>query len=366
MRQHENELDYKVRYWNPILNYEKIRYEVLEAIDRVLSKGNYILGEEVDKFEKNLANFVGTTYAVGLNSCTDGLYLSLKALGIGPGDEVITVSNTFVASISEIARTGATPILVDIGDDYLMDIDKVRGAISFRTKAIIPVHLSGDMVNMLGIIKEFPIIEDAAQSLGANRNGLRAGSIGTTGCFSFYPAKIFGAYGDAGAITTNDEEIYKKILLYRDHNLIGKKDGATDFGINSRLDEVQAAILNVKFKYIDYYLNERERLAEKYRELLKDIEQVILPIERPGRVWQDYIIRAKDRDNLAKFLDKEGIKVRGHDLFLNHKYKIFDREFDLPMTEKYSKEFLRLPFSAELTIEEIKYVASKIKEFYEK
>jgi len=367
MKIHSNEFNYKVRYWNPTLNYEKIRFEILEAIDKVLHSGNYILGEEVERFEKTLAEFVGTKYAVGLNSCTDALYLSLKALGIGKGDEVITVSNTFVATISEIERVGATPVLVDIGEDYLMNIDKVKEAITDKTKAIIPVHLSGDMVDMTGLLdlpRNIPIIEDAAQALGAEMYDYKAGSVGETGCFSFYPAKIFGAYGDAGALTTDSKEIYEKVKLYRDHNLIGKKAGATDFGVNSRLDEIQAAILNVKFKYLKNYLLTREWAAKKYDEYLKGTKQIILPVKRSGRVWQDYIIRVENRDKLAEFLDNEGIKVRGHDLFLNHNYPLFDRTFDLPLTDKYNEEFLRLPFSADITEEEIEYVCNKIKEFY--
>lgn len=366
MKLHQNEFNYKVRYWNPSLGYQKIRYQILEAIDKVLSSGNLILGEEVEKFEKSLAEFIGTKYAVGLNSCTDALYLSLKVLGIGKGDEVITVSNTFIATISEIEKVGATPVLVDIGEDYLMDWKKVKEAITERTKAIIPVHLSGDMVDMSEFPKDIPIIEDAAQAMGSERNGYKAGAFGKIGCFSFYPAKLFGAYGDAGALTTNDKELYDKIILLRDHNLIGKREGATEYGVNSRLDEIQAAILNIKFKYINDFLEKRLFFANKYNELLKEIKQVIIPIKRQGRVWQDYIIRVERRNELAEFLDNNGIKVRGHDLFLNHKYDLYDREFIFPVIEKYSKEFLRLPFSAEITEEEIIYVVSKIKEFYEK
>ena len=366
MKLHQNEFNYRVRYWNPSLNYQKIRFDILQAVDNVFLAGNLILGEEVEKFEKKLAEFTGTKYAVGLNSGTDALYLSLRALGIGPGDEVITVSNTFIASISEIAKVGATQILVDIGENYLMDSKEVLKAVTSKTKAIIHVHLSGDMVDLSKLPKNIPIIEDAAQSLGASKNGCKAGAGGKVGCFSFYPAKIFGAFGDAGAIVTDDEEIYRKILSLRDHNLIGKKLGAKEFGVNSRLDEVQAAILNVKFEYLRAYLLNRESAASTYEKNLMGIPQIILPFKNKGRVWQDYIIRAERRDELAEFLDKEGIKVRGHDLFLNHKYDLFDREFILPRTEKYSNEFLRLPFSSEITEKEILFVTSRIKKFYEK
>ncbi len=366
---HVNEFQYKVRYWNPIIGFEKIREEIHEAIDRIGRTGNWIIGEEVEQFEKTLAERVGTKYAIGLNSGTDALYLAMRAAGIGQGDEVITVSHTFIATISEIARTGATPVLVDVGDNFLMDPAKVREAITPKTKAIIPVHLSGDVcdmdaLRMIAAQHNLIIIEDAAQAFSGEWEGKKAGSMGFAGCFSFYPAKLLGAYGDAGALTTNDEDVYKTVKNLRDHNLIGKRRDSIEYGVNSRLDSIQAAILNIKLKYIDEMIGYRAYVAKLYSDGLRDVHGVSVPIEREGRVWQDYVILAENRDQLAKFLDEQSIKVRGHDLIPNHDYDLGFRVMDMTNTERYHYKYLRLPFSAEITEEEVDYVIAKIKEFY--
>lgn len=367
---HVNEFNYKVPYWNPSRGYRKIRTDVIQRIDKVLDSGNMILGEEVEEFEQRLAEYVGTKYAVGLNSGTDAIYLSLKALGIGPGDEVITVSNTFIATISEIARVGAIPVLIDVGKDGLMDVSLVEPAITSRTKAIIPVHLEGDMVDMQKLLKlaqerGLYVIEDAAQAMGAFRYG-KAGSMGITGCFSFYPAKIFGAYGDAGAITTNDKKIYDKVRDLRDHNLIGKlpTEAVEEYGMNSRLDSIQAAVLNVKFDSLESCLAARAAAAQIYNSLLVGMPEVTLPTIRKGRVYQDYVIRAERRNDLAMFLDRKGIKVRGHNLESNHRYTKLGFSVILQETETYNALALRLPLSAEIRKDEIQYVGAAIREFY--
>lgn len=360
---HTNEFEYKIRYWNPSVGYAKIREKVLARIDAVLETGNMILGPEVDLFEKNLAKFVGTKYAVGLNSGTDALYLAFLALGIGPGDEVITVSNTFIATIQTIALTGATPILVDVGEDGLMDMEEVRKAVTDKTKAVVPVHLSGDVCDM-AILKSFwkgLIIEDAAQALGA------VVPMGDVQCFSFYPAKILGAYGDAGAVTTDSEEIYNKIRALRDHNLIGKASPVepTMYGVNSRLDSVQAAVLNVKLEHIRETLEHRRRMAERYSAGLSLVKEVTLPVDSSLRVWQDYVIRVEDRDGLAKFLDDKGIKVRGQGLYANHSYKGLG--FDgvlLPKTDEHVYNSLRLPLNAEIEGKDVDEVIAAINQFF--
>jgi len=212
----------KVSFVNYRVQYKELKKEINKATQRVLSRGDLILRKDVEIFEKKLADFVGVKYAVGLNSGTDALFLSLKAAGIGKGDEVITVSHTFVASITVIVQAGAKPILVDVGNDFLMDAEKIEKVITKRTKAIIPVYLNGRMCDMERIMaiarkNELIVIEDAAQALGASFKNKKAGSFGLTGCFSFYPAKILGCFGDGGAVTTNNSKIAEKIRLFRDH-----------------------------------------------------------------------------------------------------------------------------------------------------
>ena len=344
-----------VKFFDPGLEYRKNRDERLRVIDDVLSRGDLILRKDVKEFEENLAHYVGTRFAVGVTSGTDALYLSLKVLGIKEGDEVITVSNTFKATITTILQVGAKPILVEVGDDYLMDISKIEEKISDKTKAIIPVHLSGDMANMVEIsylAKQYDlyVIEDAAQALGATLGGKKAGSWGTTGCFSFYPAKLLGAYGDAGAITTNDPDIYNELLGMRNHY----KEGV-GLGGNYRLDNLQAAILNSKFKDFQTYLDRRKQIAKMYDVL----DVVVIPKKR--EVYQDYIIRAKDRDNLYKFLEDNGIETMIPPVLPHIELELSER---LIKSEIYNESFLRLPCNPELTDAQVYYVIEKIIEFY--
>ena len=345
-----------VKFFDPGKAYLQNRGELLRTIDMTLSYGKLILQEDVDVFEEHLAEFVGTQYAVGLNSGTDALGLSLKSCGIGPGDEVITVSNTFKATVVEIIRAGATPVLIDIGEDYLMDTSKIVEAITPKTKAIIPVHLSGDVVDMAEVRNiaeayDLFIIEDAAQALGATFNGLKAGSMGHVGCFRFYPAKLLGCFGDGGGITTNDEEIYAFIKSQRNHCKDGKGGG-----INSRLDNLQAAVLNVKLRDFDKALKKRREVAERYKEL----KGVVLPTYRNGREWQDYIIRTPRRDELFVHLKGWGIETMIPPVLPHEELKL---PFPLPNSEKWNKEFLRLPCNEILTEDEISYIIEKVNEF---
>lgn len=358
--------------------YKNLKSKILPKIDSILSAGELILKGEVQEFERKLAEYVGTKYAIGVNSCTDALFLSLKAAGVGPGDEVITVSHTFVATIEAIVHTGAQPVLVDINDDYLMDMDELEDVITSKTKAIIPVHLSGDMCDMQRIkeiVASFPteiiIIEDAAQALGSEQNGAKAGSIGLAGCFSFYPAKILGACGDAGAVTTNNKELADKIRALRSHSLIGKNldvaDESMTFGFNSRLDDLQAAILNIKIEELDTYLNKRRQIARIYDGGLSGIEGIVLP--RMRDVYQDYVIRAKDRNALSEHLAGLGIAVHRLGLFgpiPNHSYKGLGLIYSLPKTEKYIDEWLRIPCNPEMLERDAYDVVAEIKQFYAK
>lgn len=345
----------KVRFFNPGLGYQNIKEEVLPKLDQLLTDGKLILQEDGEEFEKALAEYVGTKYAVGLNSGTDALFLALKALEIGPGDEVITVGHTFVATAQVIAQVGATPVLIDIADNALIDIEEIEKAITKKTVAIIPVHLTGDVCDMDKIVKicrdnNLHLIEDAAQALGGEWKGKKAGSFGI-GCFSFYPAKILGAYGDAGGLTTNDPEIYRKVVELRNH----WKSDYSQWGINSRLDNIQAAVLSIKLRHLADTLEKRKKVADFYKEKLSDLP-IGLPEYREGRVWQDYIIRTPKRDELYDFLKDHGVDTMKNEYL-----------FPIPKPPRsvlYEKETLRIPCNELLTQDELDYIVLKIREFF--
>ena len=355
--------------------YQELKEEMDKKIQETLKEGNLILRGDVEEFEKSLASFVGVKYAVGLNSGTDALILSLKAAGIGAGDEVITVSHTFMATIASIVHVGAKPILIEVGEDFDMDISKIEEVITSKTKAIIPVHLNGrvcDMDKIMEIAKKYNliVIEDAAQALGAKFNGKKAGSFGLTSCFNFYPAKILGSYGDAGAIVTDSEEIDKKIRLLRDHGQ-ETKTKIVCFGWTARLDNLQAAILNVKFKYLTGWIEGRREIAKKYTEALKDVLGIKLPPSPDSDnsyfdVFQNYVLKAERRDKLFNFLKENGIETLIKDPIPNHMQEgVGLSDFKLPYTEQLAKEVISLPMYPELTNEEVNYVIDMVKEFYD-
>lgn len=367
---------YKVPFVNYPEHYRRMWNEVIGAISEALSRGDLLLRGQLRQFEKDIASFVGAKYAVGLNSGTDAMFLSLKAAGIGSGDEVITVAHTFVATIATIVHCGATPILVDVGEDMNMDVEQVKQKISQKTKAIMPIHLNGRLCNMeklMAIADEYNliVIEDAAQALGASFNGKKAGSFGLTGCFSLYPAKMLGAAGDGGFATTNDEEMEEKIRLLRDHGQQRTTGKILFYGFNSRLDNVQAAILNVKLKYLPKWIGRRREIAKVYHEGLSDMTEVKLPPPPTTTgpyydVYQNYVIRVKDRDELVKFLEKNGVETMVSWRIPNHLQPSLNlKHFSLPKTEKLSNEVVSLPMYPELTDEQIHYVIEIIHDFYE-
>lgn len=340
-----------VKFFDPGLSYQMLRPEIDLEMQRVLSSGDLILREDVERFEKTLADFVGTKYAVGLNSGTDALYLALKAAGIGKGDTVAVPSHTFVATAQVVVQVGAEPLLVDL---YDMDLNF---EFYMPCKAIMPAHIAGDFcADMRSLIAEAKergmlVIEDACQALGAEQHGKKAGAWGDMGAFSFYPAKILGAYGDAGALVTDNEEYANEVRELRNHY---KKD-YSKWGINSRLDNLQAAVLNVKFKYLSQTLARREAIALHYLEELEDV-LIFTPNPSPGRVWQDFIIETDKRDELYDFLKEQGIET-------------MKNEYPMPIAKKilagsFEVHSLRLPINEVLTDEEIDYVIIKIKEFY--
>lgn len=337
-----------VRFFNPGLEYQNLKSEIDAEINRIFSAGDLILRDDIEKFEKNLAEYIGTKYAVALNSGTDALYLALKVMDIGPGDEVLVPSHTFVATAQVVNQLGAEIVLMDLDGKF---------KITEKTRAIMPCHIAGEfggdmeliikIANMLGLI----VIEDACQALGAEQYGKKAGSWGDIGCFSFYPAKILGAYGDAGAITTNSESVYNEVKELRNHY---KKD-YSQWGINSRMDNIQATILNVKFKYLQDYLDKRKTIAILYNDGLMNLP-IELPKNTSGRVWQDYVIRVEKRNELYEFLKKNGIET------MKNEYPFPISK--LPQSIQYEKETLRLPCNPYLTLEEINLIIDKIREFY--
>jgi dTDP-4-amino-4,6-dideoxygalactose transaminase len=373
MAQNSNS-DFKVRFVNYPLQYKNLKTEIDAAIENVLERGDLILRRDTEEFEKTLADFCGAKYAIGLNSGTDALFLSLLAAGIGKGDEVITVSHTFVASIATIVQTGATPVLVDVAKDFEMDTSLMEKAITPRTKAIIPVHLNGRMCDMEAIINiarrhNLIVIEDAAQAIGAKFNGRRAGSFGLTGCFSFYPAKILGAPGDAGALVTNDEQINKKVRLLRDHGQKTKTE-IIAFGWNSRLDNLHAAILNVKIEYLEKWIERRRQIAAIYSEELAGTTRIILPPApdpdaKHFDVFQNYVLRAENRDQLFSRLKDCGVETLIKDPVPNHRQPGLGlSHFHLPLTEIMAKEVISLPMYPELDDAQIKYVCEVVRNFY--
>ena len=355
------------------LQYKNLKSEIDAIIQDVLARGDLILRKDTDEFESRLAEFIGTKYAVALNSGTDALFFSLLAYGIGKGDEVITVSHTFVASFATIVQAGATPILIDVADDFEMDVSKIEEAITQKTKAIIPVHINGRMTNMDKVMEiakkhNLIVIEDAAQSLGAKFNGKKAGSIGHTGCFSFYPAKILGCFGDGGGLTTNDEKVAEKIKLFRDHGQKTKTE-IICYGWNSRLDNLQAAILNVKLNYLEGWLNRRREIAGIYNEGLKSVSQIKLPPAPENGlyfdVFQNYVLRAQNRDELFSYLKENGVETLIKDPVTNHSHNGLNvSHFNLPLTDQLAKEVISLPMYPELTNEQVEYVIECVKNFY--
>jgi len=365
---------FKVPFVNPAKQYQNLKKEILSVFDNVLSKGDLILREDVEKFEKSMADFIGVKYAVALNSGTDALFLALKAANIGSGDEVITVSHTFVASIAVIVNCEAKPVLVEVKDDFTMDVDKIEAAITERTKAIIPVHLNGRVCEMDKIMAiadkhNLIVIEDAAQALGAEYSGKKAGSFGLAGCFSLYPFKILGCFGDGGILATNDEKLAEKIRLLRDHGQKTKTE-IVCFGWNSRLDNIQAAFLNVKMKHLKEWIDRRREIAAIYDNGLKDIQRIELPPapdseEKHFDVYQNYVLKVEKRNELAAFLKEKGVETLIKDPVANHRQSGLGlSHFNLPYSEKLALEVISLPMYPELSKEQIEYVVESVKEFY--
>jgi dTDP-4-amino-4,6-dideoxygalactose transaminase len=366
----------KVKFFDYPLQYGIDKKEYLKIIDSVLSRGAYILSEDLERFEKNFARFCRVKYAVGVGNCTEALFLSLLAAGIKSGDQVISVSHTFVATIETIKLIGAVPVFVDIANDHNMDVNLIEKAINKKTKAIIPVHLNGrvcsNMDKLMQIAAKYKllVIEDAAQSLGASYKGKFAGTFGTAGAFSFYPAKLLGAFGDAGAVITNDSKIAEKIKLLRNH---GRGNGLdiNSWGFNCRMDNLHSAILDYKLKKLKRWIKRRREIAQTYFDALSFLSNLSLPPTPDLKnehfdVFQNYEIEAQNRDELMEFLKKKGIQTilpwGGKAVHQFPGLKL--TKYNLPVTERIFRRVLMLPLYPELTDKQVKFVANSIKEFY--
>lgn len=346
--------------------------EYEEAALRVLRSGWYVLGNEVKQFEEEFAAFTGRKYCVGLNSGLDALIMSVRALGISQGDEVIVQANTYIATVLGITENGATPVFVEPDEYYNIDADKIEAAITDKTKAIMVVHLYGQASNMgkiMEISKKYnlPVIEDCAQSHGACFDGKMTGSFGISGCFSFYPTKNLGAFGDAGAIVTDDKNFADKVRMMRNYGSRIKYYNEIE-GLNSRLDEMQAALLRVKLQHIKELNQERVVLADRYTKGITN-EYIVKPEIRNGAnsIFHQYVIRCKDRSNLQKYLEEQGIQTQIHYPVPPHLAECYERlghkRGDYPITEQYANEVLSLPIYTGMTWEEQDYVIEKLNTF---
>jgi dTDP-4-amino-4,6-dideoxygalactose transaminase len=363
----------------PFFNYREAfagqEEEYVRVFRDVLRRGAFIMQQDLERFEANLAGYLGVKHAIGLANCTDALVIALRAAGIGPGDEVIFPSHTMVASPSSVFFVGATPVPVDCGPDHLMDPDSARNAITSRTTAIMPVQLNGrtadmDAIGTLAREHGLLIIEDSAQGLGSKFRDRFAGTFGVAGTFSFYPAKILGCFGDGGALVTDDDEVARKTRLYRDHGRNGQTGDVEIWGLNSRLDNLQAAILDFQLRDYQAIIDRRRAIARLYQQLLSDVRELVLPPAPEGDpdhydTFQNYEIEAERRDDLRKHLKERGIGTLvqwgGKAV---HQFRALGFTQHLPNTERLFTRCLMLPMNLTLSDDDVRYVATAVREFY--
>jgi dTDP-4-amino-4,6-dideoxygalactose transaminase len=368
---------WKVGYVNYKLQSKKYGKDILKEIKRVMDAGDYILRDDVEKFERNIADFVGTKYAVGVNSCTDAMRLALKACNVFRGQEIITSSHTFLATLDAIVDADATPILVDSDFDHNINAKKVEENVTGATIALMPVHLNGrccdmDYITSVANRCNLIIIEDAAQALGATFKGKRAGSFGQIGCFSFFPAKLLGTIGDAGVVVTNSEELYNKIRALRDYGRVKGEEQVRCYGQNSRLDNVHAAILNYKLQFVPEWIERRREIAALYhKNLCGVLGEKQLPVPPSDGdyydIYQNYPIRVPYRDKCIEYLTSKGIEILVHwRTPLNKQHMLNLNHFKLPVTEAICDEVISLPMYQELKDVQVNYVCAKIEKFIKK
>ncbi len=363
----------EVRFWNFPRHFQILEDEVMADVLATLRAGDLVMRQQMLDFEAAFAARIGTEFCVGVSNCTDGLRLTLEALGIGDGDEVITVSHTFVATMAAIHHVGAVPVLADVGSDHLIDVEGIERLLTARTRAIIPVHLNGRVCQMdrLMAIAEahgLHVLEDAAQAVGARFDGRTAGTFGVAACYSFYPAKLLGAFGDAGAVVTDDPELADKLRLLRDHGRRNKTD-LDGWGWNCRLDNVQAAILSVKLRHLDGWIARRREIATLYDEALGDLSGIRTPpactdAGQSFDVYQNYVIEADDRDALHAHLTSRNIETMiSWPKPVHHQPGLGLDHHKLPATELLCERVLSLPIYPEMTPDEVDRVVAGVREF---
>jgi len=375
----------KVPFFDLVPQFASLQHEIRLALDEVFKTQQFIMGPQIEALEKTIAQFCGSRYAIGVASGSDALLLSLMACGIGSGDEVLLPPFTFFATAGAVSRLGATPVFVDIDSDtYNIDPGKIETRITSRTRAILPVHLYGQCADMDPILevskrRGLLVIEDAAQAIGAeyrprpDRPGRQAGTLGDVGCFSFFPTKNLGAFGDAGMVVTDHPERAEEIRCLRVHGSKPKYYHKR-IGINSRLDTLQAAVLLVKFRHLETWTQERRRKAERYRHLVQDLLPLVPEIRLPEvqytnrHIYNQFILRVPRRDTLRQFLQKEGVGTEIYYPVALHLQECFAylnyRRGDFPESEKASEETLALPIFPELTEVQQEYVVNRIRAFY--
>ncbi|WP_188455295.1 DegT/DnrJ/EryC1/StrS family aminotransferase [Virgibacillus oceani] len=349
-----------------------LRTPILEMVTEVLDSGQYVLGKKGIELERAVADYVGAAHGLGVANGTDALHLALRALDIGPGDEVITTPFTFFATAEAIALVGAKPIFVDIEEEtYTIDPSKIEEVITENTKAIIVVHLYGQAANMNEILEiaakhDLKIIEDACQAIGTEYNGKRVGAIGNIGCFSFFPSKNLGAFGDAGFITTNQTDIYKKVEKLRNHGSDRKYEHSL-IGLNSRLDEFQAAILLVKLYYLDIFLHSRNEIAKRYTENLNEHVKTPPISENREHTFHQYCIEITKRNELMEVLEKNGIASSIYYPIPLHLQKAFNnlayKQGDFPVTERIATRILALPIYPMMSFQQQDYIITTINDY---
>jgi aminotransferase EvaB len=373
-----------ISFWSYKREYKKFNKKILSNLDKVLLKGNIFFGSELKKFEKDFLLKYKSSYGIAVGSGTDALYISLKALNIKNGDEVITAANTAIPTISAIVNSGAIPKLVDVGEDYLIDPLKIEKQINKKTKVIIPVHLYGqscdmDKIKKIAIKYNLKIIEDCAQAQGAKYKNKFVGNFGDFGCFSFYPTKILGAYGDGGFIIAKNFKDYEKIKRLRFYgietsnkrNVYYNKYYANENGLNSRLDEIQSSILNLKMKYVNNYISQRNKLANLYLKYLKETSLKLPKTNKTNQhVYHLFTVRHSKRNFIINMLNKKKIGTRiiyPFPINSMNGYKKFNfNNKELKNTIKYSKEIFSLPLYPELKVSEVKKICSSLKEILKK
>lgn len=365
---------FQIPFFNLKAQYESIKPDIDQAIQHVIDTTAFVRGPFVQKFEREFAEIYGVKHCISVANGTDAIYIVFKMLGIGPGDEVITVANSWISSSETIGQTGAKPVFIDIDEYFTIDVSKIEAKITPRTKAILPVHLYGQMCDMQSIKHicdkhGLYLVEDCAQSHFSAYQGQRAGTFGIASTFSFYPGKNLGAYGDAGAILTNDDSFAEKFRMYANHGALKKHTHYIE-GINSRMDGLQAAILSAKLPYILGWTKLRQQKASQYHQVLKGIPQITLPKVRneTEHTWHLYVILAQQRDDLALFLKEKGIETAIHYPvplpFMPAYAHLKGTPDDFPVVAYNQSKILSLPIFPELTDEQMHFIGSCINEFY--